>query len=37
MHNVDTAPSGKGEGKCVILMSYCVSVPRILTSVVEIE
>ena len=37
MHDVNTAPAARGKGKCVILMSYCVSVPRILTRVVEIE
>ena len=37
-HNVNTAPEGgKGEaweGKHLILTSYCVSVPRVLTRVV---
>ena len=37
MHDVNTALAGRGKVKCVILMSYCVSVPRILTGVVEIE
>ena len=34
MHNVNIAPRGKGEGRCLNLTSYCVSVPRVLTRVV---
>jgi len=31
---VNTAPGGRGEGRCLNLTSYCVSVPRVLTRVV---
>ena len=35
MNNINTAlGEGKGDGKCVILTSYCISVPRVLTRVV---
>ena len=31
---VNAAPGGRGDGRCLNLTSYCVSVPRILTRVV---
>ena len=30
----NTSPGGRGEGRCLNLTSYCVSVPRVLTRVV---
>ena len=37
MHNVNTTPGGTGEGRCINLTSYCISVPRVLTRVVGSE
>ena len=34
MHDVNTVPWERGEGRCLNLMSYCISVPRVLTRVV---